>query len=697
MGIAFFLFGALFSCANDESDSVSLTEMDGSEVVLSLRLPGAKEVMTRLTSEEEDMMKEVDVLVFNHIDDEYLYTTSGYNVTESSITVRLLPTGEGQSVDLWVIANAHSVVNDNKIAMVGQLKEEIRLLLLAEESSHVTQMTGTATPIPMWGTKENVTVPKNGVIPNDNNPVNMIRMVAKINVQMSDELKNKNNFQLRSVHFFNRNTVGCIVPLKGNIDWTGSPFATAPSLPTEPVKATVAHSYDVSFPYTGIIDHIYAFETVAGQGYGGADNENGPCLIIGGKCIEEGEENPEWDVIPDTYYRIDFYIEGEAGAAGNYLALLRNHQYTVTLKSVRKPGFTNIEEALKNTIEYDEIDLEWTDDDLLDVVYNKTNYLAVSRSKIEIPDQRSIEVKTDCEGGWVISEKSDWLTIAPNAGGKNSKVSLTATALYKNETRQGYFDIVAGRLKKRIIVHQTQQDITFKEAIPANDQEIAHKGSAANISFEGTYDGLIHVLAYDEQATTIVCSAECNINTPANIKFDAPNKSFIRRPIKYMYTIAGVDSIVIDALTHYRQPSYFVDDRNVNLSIVGQGGRNTVPNIYPVQSGYSYLALDASLVSDFYAYALGGGTALSNTAIRTISFNSNAKTIYVSGYFCSGANTTVYCFYDGAPYPHVRYPRLIMCGRNGELVPSELQLCATGSNVGLTTITANINMLVEKI
>jgi hypothetical protein len=565
--------------------------MVGNEVVLSLRLPGAKEVITRLTSLEEDMMKEVDVLVFNH-NDEYLYSTSGYdlNEEENSFTVRLRHTEEDASVDLWVIANAHSVVNDNKIAMVGQSKEDIRLLLLAGESS-------TVTPIPMWGTKEDVTISKNGHISNLD-PVNMIRMVAKINVQMSDELKSKNNFQLRSVHFCNRNTTGCIVPDATNGNWTdASPQATAPSLPSASYKATTAHSYNVSSPYTGIIDQIYTFETAAGEGYGGADYESEPCLIIGGKYKASDDVRP-LDDIPETYYRVDFFLEE------NYLPILRNHRYTVTLEKVGGPGFSLIGDAL-NAPPMNAV-LEWTNDDYLDVTSDGTNYLAVSRNTIEIPDRMDIDVLTNCEGGWEIDEKSGDFYLSRSTGEKGAKVTVTATALYANENREvGYFYIVAGRLRRKIIVHQTEQDISLKNATPTVNAGVLRTDQKVSMTFQGSYDGPIIVKA-SCAPEGIIGTGEGSNNTDINFTLVGPLNPFERRVVTYKYAIKGVDDILLNDFDHYLAPEYAV----ICTDVTSYNGAHTATAILPSQpsiTGWSYLTLNTQIATYYNAYATLGG------------------------------------------------------------------------------------------
>jgi hypothetical protein len=575
--------------------------MDGSEVVISLHIPGAKEVMTRLEPADENRVKEVDILVFDHTEEGIstcLYSTTAYGLNEgdNSFTVRLRHTDEGESVDLWVIANGRSVVNDKKTELAGKTKEEIRLLLLATESS-------TATLIPMWGTKEDVTISKNGAISNLA-PVNMIRMVAKINVRISQELINQTNFQLTSVEFYNRNTVGCIAPAAANGDWTdpSSPHAAYPSLPTDPKPAVTANSIPVlSYPANNIIADFYTFETAAGLGYGAsAYYESEPCLIITGK-YKASDDSRNLADIPETYYRVEFYAQGEEGTAGKYLALLRNHRYTVTFKKINGPGYSQKEGALKGRPVNVDVALDWADNDEYDVVYDERNFLAVSSSTIEIPDQMSIEVLTDCESGWVIGEKSGDFNLSQSAGGERTKVQLSATALYTNETRDvGYFYIVAGRFKTKINVHQTYQDISFKEATPVTNGEVAYKGNGASVSFEGDYDGGIEVIAYVEPMS-IIGSGKSPNSLTADVVINQKNRSVYHKDVHYMLSIRGVDNIPIAGLVHKQRPDWG------SLKVSARFGLNyfknqtvSIKNYYVARNGWSPLALNQGLVTMLY-------------------------------------------------------------------------------------------------
>ncbi|MDR1980092.1 MAG: hypothetical protein LBQ39_00555, partial [Tannerellaceae bacterium] len=424
--------------------------------------------------------------------------------------------------------------------------------------------------------------------------------------------KDQTNFRLTSVHFYNRNTVGCIAPAAANGDWTGhSPQATDPSLPTDPKPALTANSIPVSsYPANNIIADFYAFETAAGLGYGAsAYYDKEPCLIIGGK-YRASDDSRELETIPETYYRIDFY------ANYHYLALLRNHRYTVTVNKVAGPGYLNKADVLKASCVNVEAELEWTDDDLLDVMYDGRDYLAVSSNTIKIPDM-DILVETDCEGGWVISEKSGDFYLSRESGAKGEKLAITATALYANETRDvGYFYIAAGRFKKKIIVRQTEQDISFEEATPVNGNGVIRTDQKVSMMFEGSYDGTVKVRASCVPEGIVGTGVGSN-NTTINFKLTGPTNPFERRIVTYLYSIKGVDDIPVNDVEHYLTPEYGIFDitfKTANVTPLNISHK-PIKNYFAAPSGWHYITLNATVAKYFNDFATSGGKTLSEDAI----------------------------------------------------------------------------------
>jgi hypothetical protein len=631
------------------------------EVVLSLRLPGSSSLATRtLLPADEYQVKEVDVLVFHN--NSYLYTSTGYELTDGdpsgepgyvvavkNFTVRLRPAeGNENKVDLWVLANARSMLGRITIE-AGKTKAQIAAELQATETDGVTQATDaiTATAIPMWGAINGVNVTQESGL-GGNNKVNLIRMVAKIDVEVAAG----NNFQLQEVHFYNRNIKGRIVP--GTISastWTAPSgiYVTVPSLPGGTLTATDnPKSYlsmttlDISIKNT-----IYAFEAEKGTGYDANLNyKDEPCLVIGGS----------YNGGLTTYYRVDFVKLNADGSVNTYLDILRNYHYAVTIQSVSGPGLPSEEEALISRPVYMTADvIPWNMSDMSHVVIDGQYMLSVSRDSIAFCQDGGIEainVFTDWEEGWKIDTKAtsppfpSWLTIKEPApvsdmvnGTKGQKVPLVmeATALSSPGNREGEFYITAGRLKKLIKVEQVRLPFAFDHIsstgnIPREGGNPPTVGGAPlTMAFTGDYAGEFDIKAYASATpgtlgTLLVGTNKSNDLTahPVNI---APNNSWYPRYITYTYSDAGIPEQTIDPamVTNY-QPGYSISVTGITPSatISAMGGTYTLTLSGNFPAGV-----------EIYAVLSGTNTKLSNpvTLIAnqasvglTIDANPNATT-----------------------------------------------------------------------
>ena len=82
------------------------------------------------------------------------------------------------------------------------------------------------------------------------------------------------------------------------------------------------------------VREIYIPERMAGN-----DNNNAPCLIIGGFYKDSQKI---------TYYRADFMEKDAISNTAKYLDILRNYRYRFNISKVSGPGFDTEEEALKS-------------------------------------------------------------------------------------------------------------------------------------------------------------------------------------------------------------------------------------------------------------------------------------------------------------------------------------------------------------
>jgi hypothetical protein len=485
--LALIVSALLYSCTNEEGGGIvpAPQQIEDSDMALSLRLNGSRP-STRLGEADENKVSEVDVLVFDHTTGKYLYAAAAYRIDAPQITaseykypfaVRLrMLESETERVDLWVVANAHALLNKMTLGSTpaDSTKATVAAKLLANETDDkVTQLpvTDPITLIPMWGKIDNVSIPLSGATPPE---VELTRMVAKIDVAVAMSVPTT-TFTLTSVSFYNRNTSGRVVPgaiTNSGATWSAPTAIPTYSLPASPGKATgVAHEYN-TVTSNAIVNTIYAFEAEGGDGYTSTDGipyDQDPCLVIGGKFNGSTQ---------DTYYRVNF-VEIDDNTE-TYLDILRNHHYEVKIESVTGAGFATKEEALKSLpVNMVAVVTPWDEIGMGDITFDGQYMLSVDRDSVTIyqatlygdPGEQTIQVYTDWEEGWAVDTCATepafpkWLKITSPApavndsikGGKDNIIPLVMNAAKLPEavsSRNGSFYITAGRMRKLIKVAQ---------------------------------------------------------------------------------------------------------------------------------------------------------------------------------------------------------------------------------------------------
>jgi hypothetical protein len=545
-------------------------------VILSLQLPGSSAPATRITADEENHVQTVDVLAFDAAG-AYLYTAAADNVAIAdeqpagnvsairTFRVRLRPTEGAEKVDLWVIANARTVLG----GITGSpQKEALAATLLAAETFAgsacygVTQTNGFC-PIPMWGELTSVTIsPVNGL--GTNNRVNLTRMVAKIDVAVATDAQSQ--FTLSSVRFYNRNAVGRIVPIVDNGSWTAdpvtdSPYATAPSLPDSPGKQEgIPLSYEnMTTTDISITNTIYAFEaeseaddngsTEVDWGWGDEgevdDNAapstylNDPCLVIGGSYGGGAE----------TFYRLDFVV------GGTHLDILRNYRYAVSIESVSGPGSPDPDDALvSRPVNMTANVIAWNESIINEVDMGDNYRFSVSRDSITFyqnGDAETIDVFTDHPDGWAVKSLPTWLEVvsplpAEGLPDETTRLVLRATPLANNDPARpetGFY-ITAGRLEKYIKVDQRHYPLKFVSTnttadIPRTGGDPAKNinGVPLTLEFTGSYNGEFQVHTYNANGTKFTSSSNNKSAHPVNI---GVNDSWNTRNITYSFSVPGL-------------------------------------------------------------------------------------------------------------------------------------------------------------
>jgi hypothetical protein len=377
-----------------------------------------------------------------------------------------------------LISNAHSkvetLIGSRTDGWVGQNKEALLSQLTVDLNGGDRWKAISASnyaAIPMWGE----TAPKvisAATTSISDGPIPMLRMIAKIEVQL--DVANypaiTSAFKLKSVHVYNTNTSGRIVPISGT-EYVGTDMiAKQASLPY-PVTSVVGPLEYNDFGSPGSPDiamkgAIYLFETAA-KNAGNFLHET--CIVVGGIYGADTQE---------SYYRLDFFAQDGA----TYLDILRNHKYTCNIVEVRGPGLPTVDDAYRaRSFNMVAKILIWNEGDIRDIVFDGQNMLGVSHDRFELTGEAHtikdtdniLKVITDYPTGWSatvwgdlagtqpvpndLSTGAAWLSITPASGAGNAtlqNVSLLTSANNTGADRTAYIHIKAGRLTYVVTVVQ---------------------------------------------------------------------------------------------------------------------------------------------------------------------------------------------------------------------------------------------------
>lgn len=384
----------------------------GEEVRFVLDVPAAATPMTRsMDGAKENEVQEVAVLVFSV--DASGNETFDYSkiVPQSAITNSSAP----YRIEFKVVLNSG---NDKKVALVANpsavLKTYIASITANTPKTAVLQNlvysntsstgwaadgAGTYTPIPMYGETPKVNIAAGGNI----SGIQMIRMLARIDVKVNLVVSSL-PFILDKIHLCNYNTNGRVSPVWDAKGATSATAATAPNLPT-----MLAHT-TLSIPYTTVpsIGEIYTFEAKAASDANGiahADRKEATCLVL------EGRFNGS---ATSSFYRVDFTYDGTVTGTtkGDYMPLLRNHNYVVEVTDAQANGYPNLNAALESysvqsnlavrTISYDMGVIK-------DIVFNNNQMMGSNEGSVLFAKSgmQESELYLYSENPWVIKDVID--------------------------------------------------------------------------------------------------------------------------------------------------------------------------------------------------------------------------------------------------------------------------------------------------
>ena len=488
-----FLIFASFSCVYENRTTPENEEER--EITIQIAIPGVQSSTLRaMDGAKENMIRTVDVLVFhvgedgNDYYDYYARVRKSNNNTEGAETQLLdviLRTKTSQR--LVVITNARAEVsallgidswkNSGKNAMLSQLVST--MANVGDQWNTSTDYTA----LPMWGESDKIDI--TSTTSSLNTSIPLLRMVAKVNVQLDKSKVNPDQFKLKSVRLYNTNTMGRIVPNPSAVA-SGSGidrlYVTAPSIPAgaQNYHGPLVYSGNEAFASPGELDvamkgAIYTFETAVPTNL---NRLNVTGLVIGGMYKNDAKI---------TYYRVDFLNNDKS-----FRNILRNHNYEIKIVAVDGPGYDTPEEAWENYGENMEVTiLEWDDPGMEHIVFDGQYFLSVSRNQFFFSmdarenkeSDNTLVVKTDYPKGWKVigisshttGMTADWLTFKNNNGTNYTATGdthpngtecwFTYTKNTSGKERSVEILLAAGRLQYPVVVTQDtlqRAKITFK-------------------------------------------------------------------------------------------------------------------------------------------------------------------------------------------------------------------------------------------
>lgn len=489
---------AMAACVSErEIEAPTVFPADGmADVEVQASMPASATVSTtrQVAVPTENTVTDAYVLVFKTTG-ELVYKGLGRGIAQSgdyyeTVTFRAtLPIGE--AYDFMVLTNASQLLNNVSVGKTPAMtKTDVKALVQEFTSVNSTDNNRWKWmfPIPMWDEKR-LTLQAE-----DTASFNLMRMLARINIEYKPAAGTANYFRLTSARYYNYNTRGMLVPDDANLTGTGAERkATAPTLPanagTQEEQSVLYTGQDVT-NFNRIFYRIYAFEAATRGKYTDGDDKwvHNPCLVIGGR-YDANKDGIYDETETETWYRVDFIKKD----TDDYLSILRNFTYNVTITSVSGPGYKDPDIALKSApVGIESSVINWNDGEMDQVIFDGTSYLSVNKHELVLgrhatterlaDGSNSLDIKTDYtvngfpdRSGWKAEYYTDaagtipmanpWLKIingsltdkGPVTGSPDDPAAHTFFEFEENDgdkNRTAYVFITAGRMRYRVKVTQ---------------------------------------------------------------------------------------------------------------------------------------------------------------------------------------------------------------------------------------------------
>ncbi len=460
---ALFCAAIMQSCAREDFETPPAADAL-SDVTLILEIPETRIPLTRsMDGAKESYVNEADILVFEVNDSNPDNVVETFREYMHGNVVKNYAVGQAYRVELKAklaaAPNSRVVVVVNAGAQVASAlsglaagtpkKAVLERLTYASGPWAANGAGGTFQPIPMYGETGKVTLAFGAKFEG----IRLQRMAARIDV-----INHAGAFVMERIYLCNFNTVGYIAPGWRAADGQLLTSSVAgPNLPADPGKQPGAAVFTPSSQsFTG---EIYTQESAAAADADEPARQNATCLVIEGTC--DGKKG---------FYRVDF----TCGQPAQYMPLLRNYRYEVSITSVEGRGYDTFEEALASYTVPSNLKTRILSYDMgviKEINFNGQYMLGVSRADYSLPASAALtpaapyklSVFTDYAPGWEVEKIEDqasqtpvsWLTLS-TTGGFGGTITDTYLLFDGNTgpSRAAFITLKAGRLTHRISVTQ---------------------------------------------------------------------------------------------------------------------------------------------------------------------------------------------------------------------------------------------------
>ena len=480
-------------CTHDEllpeKLPVPVEDREAVSMTLSVMVPGPSVAATRSLKEaDECSLRQVDVFVFRvEGQQEYFaYHVAGVNIEDSEGTtkrflVELKKSVEGELNRIVVIANAAAEVKDALAqATPGVTKEEmLGKIVFSTQQRWNTTSSAAFTPLPMWGEQSQPLKITGETTGEMLGTISLLRALARIDLGVNYSAGSfqglGKTFRIRDVKVYNANALSTIAPAAANFD-PKQLRVLRPTLAsgTTVVKPALAYRHDVA-------DFAFEREIYVGE----ADiktkknRDDRFCLVIGGYYTADGAVE---NTTAETWYRVDFFAgapdsTSEEDIASNCYDILRNHRYRLNIRSVKGPGYDTEEEAFNSQpVNLETEILAWEEYDMNENTFDGQYQLTVDKGEVTLYEEGTlnpqlVKVFTDHASGWTaeVPEECKWVQVNPQKGTANTVQAITVKCdpyTSQKDPRDGWFWIKAGKLRKKILVHQLNESELSIEVTP---------------------------------------------------------------------------------------------------------------------------------------------------------------------------------------------------------------------------------------